>query len=755
MTGRAFFSAISGLRNQQVKLDVIANNIANLNTFGFKSSRVTFADLLSQTLRAASSPIGGLGGTNPIQVGLGSKLASIDTNINQGSIQSTGNLTDLGINGEGFFIVSDGTNRYYTRAGNFSLDATGGMIDTNGYRVQGFTSRTSDGLEISDSLSPTDIIINFGEKLEARATTTVNYRSNLDSSSFTFGSAELQTAGSTGLTTAAGIMVPIALTQGSIVAATFTIPDTTLSPGDDLVINGQVIEVTFPSTWVWGDPVANAQYVAEQINDQSTTVYARGMSDGSVRIDSLYGGASDVIIAGVPAYLTQVGLTPATYTAPEASSALAGAHTITVTDATAARATTITPVAAGVLPANSIVINGVTISYNLTASTNTSAQNAAHIAAAINAATGHNVQATGNANGTITLQQEIAGEPNEIRIDDALNLAILGLDTVGTYETEPVPPPAGYYVVANGINASISNAFIPEDGSAGFQRMVEHNPPVGLPSTLADLALLVIGENPTFPLIPGVILTADELFPGQATVITHDAYEHQASIDVFDSLGSAHNLLLTFKHVGENEWDWTADMPDEPNLVLTNSTGTLVFGASGLIGGANPMNPITFSPLGATAMTIHPIFNGNGELLKGVTQFSSPSTTSAEDQDGWTMGILQSFAFDTTGVLRGIFSNGLTRPIARIALGLFPNPGGLQRRGDNTFFPSANSGLASVLGPGTGGAGVIIPGALEQSNVDAATEFTELIIAQRSYQANSRVITIQSELLQDVINLIR
>jgi flagellar hook protein FlgE len=154
-------------------------------------------------------------------------------------------------------------------------------------------------------------------------------------------------------------------------------------------------------------------------------------------------------------------------------------------------------------------------------------------------------------------------------------------------------------------------------------------------------------------------------------------------------------------------------------------------------------------------MQIYPVFNGEGQLLKGITQFASPSTAAAEDQDGWPMGILQSFAFDTTGVLRGIFSNGLTRPIAQLALAVFPNPAGMQRRGDNTFVQSANSGLASTLAPATGGAGVIIPGALEQSNVDAATEFTELIIAQRSYQANSRVITIQSELLQDVINLIR
>jgi flagellar hook protein FlgE len=264
-----------------------------------------------------------------------------------------------------------------------------------------------------------------------------------------------------------------------------------------------------------------------------------------------------------------------------------------------------------------------------------------------------------------------------------------------------------------------------------------------------------LGENPPLPLIPGVVLTADQLQPGQATILTYDAFVHQASIDIYDSLGNAHNLVMSFKHVGENLWDWTVSLPDEPNLTLTNTSGTIEFGANGLIRTPNPTDPLLFDPMGATSMRVTPSFNGDGELINGVTQFASTSTTSAIDQDGWTMGILQAFAFDTTGVLRGIFSNGLTRPIAQLALALFANPAGLQRSGDNTFVMSGNSGLASVRSPGTGGAGVLIPGALEQSNVDAATEFTELIIAQRSYQANSRVITVQSELLQDVINLIR
>ena len=210
MAGSAFYAAISGLRSQQIRLDVIANNIANLNTFGFKASRVAFSDLLSQTLRAASAPQAGRGGTNPTQVGLGVQLAAIDTMSSQGSIQTTGNLTDLAINGEGFFVLSDGVTTAYSRAGNFSLDASGSLIASNGMRVQGWTELTADGATIDTSTTLGDIAVNFGEKLPGRATTTINYRSNIDSSSYTYGSAELQAAGSTGLTVAAGIASPIA-----------------------------------------------------------------------------------------------------------------------------------------------------------------------------------------------------------------------------------------------------------------------------------------------------------------------------------------------------------------------------------------------------------------------------------------------------------------------------------------------------------------------------------------------------------------
>ncbi|PID02789.1 flagellar basal-body rod protein FlgF [Sporosarcina sp. P2] len=136
---RSMYSGISGLKNFQTKLDVIGNNIANVNTYGFKKGRTVFKDLYSQTVAGASEPGGNRGGVNPKQVGLGSQLATIDTIHSGGSMQTTGNTLDLAIEGDGFFVVEDGTQRFYTRAGNFYLDAgadagatEGTLVDSDG-----------------------------------------------------------------------------------------------------------------------------------------------------------------------------------------------------------------------------------------------------------------------------------------------------------------------------------------------------------------------------------------------------------------------------------------------------------------------------------------------------------------------------------------------------------------------------------------------------------------------------------------------
>jgi flagellar hook protein FlgE len=135
---RSLFAGISGLRVNQTMLDVTGNNIANANTAGFKSSSTVFSDTLSQMLTNSSAPGAGIGGSNPIQVGLGVQVAATNTNFKQGSAQTTGRPTDLMLQGDGFYVINRGGTTTYTRAGAFNFDANGDLVNPGGGYVQGY-----------------------------------------------------------------------------------------------------------------------------------------------------------------------------------------------------------------------------------------------------------------------------------------------------------------------------------------------------------------------------------------------------------------------------------------------------------------------------------------------------------------------------------------------------------------------------------------------------------------------------------------
>ncbi len=422
--GTAMYAGVSGLQNQQRALDVIGNNIANINTTGFRSGRVLFQDLFSQTIQGASGPSGGRSGTNAAQVGLGVGLANIDINFNQGSFQTTNINSDLGIQGDGFFVVSDGSALFYTRDGSFSVDPTGYLVDpATGFRVQGYTA--VDGV-VDTTAGIGNIRIEIGGAALAKATETITFVGNLDARAV---------AGDP---------------DWPPVGRTLAVYDS----------QGKPVNLTFTFTRVAGPPDNTYELVVTS-------------SDGTV------GG-----------------------------------------DAT-------------------------------------------------------------------------TGSPFAVTFD----------------------------------------------------------------------------EN-------GQIETAS----------------------------SAPNVTVTGL-TGVNDLDITVDL------------SSLTF-----LGGAG----------------------------------SSPQhTVAVQSQDGFPPGVLENFTIGGSGVINGIFSNGLTQSLGQIVLGRFSNAGGLSRVGRNMFVPSPNSGIPQVGEPGTGGRGSLVGGVLEGSNVDLATEFTRLIIAQRSFQANARSITTADTLLGETVNLVR
>ncbi|AWG42673.1 flagellar hook protein FlgE [Candidatus Borreliella tachyglossi] len=179
---RSLYSGVSGLQNHQTRMDVVGNNIANVNTIGFKKGRVNFQDMISQSISGASRPTDGRGGTNPKQVGLGMSVATVDTIHTQGSFQSTQKASDLGVSGAGFFILREGSNSFYTRAGAFDVDSDRHLVNpANGMRIQGWMARTLGGEQVINTSSDVeDLIIPVGDKEGAKATGHITFACNLD-----------------------------------------------------------------------------------------------------------------------------------------------------------------------------------------------------------------------------------------------------------------------------------------------------------------------------------------------------------------------------------------------------------------------------------------------------------------------------------------------------------------------------------------------------------------------------------------------
>lgn len=177
---RSMYSGISGLRVHQNKMDVIGNNIANINTVGYKKGTMTFQEVFSQVIRGASAPQEGRGGINPQQIGLGVSIGSINTIHTKGTAQRTDNPEDLMIDGEGFFVVSDDANfenKYYTRAGNFTLDGDGNLVTADGYKVLGYLADEEGNLTSEVG----GIRINRSETKAPTATSKIYFEGNLDS----------------------------------------------------------------------------------------------------------------------------------------------------------------------------------------------------------------------------------------------------------------------------------------------------------------------------------------------------------------------------------------------------------------------------------------------------------------------------------------------------------------------------------------------------------------------------------------------
>jgi len=236
-----------------------------------------------------------------------------------------------------------------------------------------------------------------------------------------------------------------------------------------------------------------------------------------------------------------------------------------------------------------------------------------------------------------------------------------------------------------------------------------------------------------------------------------------AAVDVYDGQGSPVNLRFEFTKTGVDAWGVVARyvdasgtlQPTPPAAGQALVNGNMTFGTDGSLTSSPTLSvPAGFVPgFASDPITIS---MGTATEPNHLSQYGKLTSVAVLDQDGQSAGSLQGFSVSQDGLLVGSYTNGRTRPIGQLAISNFANPEGMEKAGGSTNYrATVNSGLPQTGVPGSGGRGFVAGGTLEMSNVDLAQEFTNLIIAQRGFQANSRVVTTSDEMLQEVVNLKR
>lgn len=299
--------------------------------------------------------------------------------------------------------------------------------------------------------------------------------------------------------------------------------------------------------------------------------------------------------------------------------------------------------------------------------------------------------------------------------------------------------------------------------------------------TVDSSGQLVTPEGQTvlgYPAVNGAINNSSTLTPiqvGQSAIsppVATANMQQQTNLDastpigsgystpliVYDSLGSPHVLSFDFTHTGTGTWDYQITLPaadtggtGNPTVI---ATGSLTFDTSGNLTSTNPITGIAITGLADGAADMSMTWNlagPNGSSL--MTQVDSPSATTSTNQDGYSSGTLQSYTVESDGIVQGQFSNGQVQPLGQIALASFPNTQGLQLLGGNSYAPTLASGSAVIGVPNSGTLGTLTGGALESSNVDISKEFTNLIVTERAFQANARMITTLDAVTSSTINL--
>lgn len=645
----ALFTALSSLKAHQDWIDVIGNNLANTNTPGFKSSRVSFSDNFSRALSFAQAPTGSLGGQNPSQIGQGVSVGAIARSFQQGALTDTGRTFDLAMQGRGFFAMTNGNVDLFTRVGTFGLDASKNLVDIGtGYQVLGPTG------------SP--ITLDTDALFPPKASGTVEFAGNLP--------AEVTGPLSEVLTGASGLKHGYPATLAGTATGTVAIPaGETWSM--EVVINGGAPQTVLIPGAAGGVPLATIVSAIDGLTD----VNAALNGSGAVELTSSFTGA-DVTLKVNPG---------------ESGKDLASALGIPTTLVTGSETALVA--------------------------------------------------------GTTTLN-DLPANQSDYAAGDVIT--ITGVDTDGA----PVNASYRYGPASGGYDGETVDEFMAFVDGLYADATVSLNP-AGQILVQAQTA----GESDLFLSINDSLGQSGRSdWSLYATSVTTEGTGPDTvvtSTEVYDPAGTAHTLTLQYERQPDKTWTVHPTLLDGDGTVLSGPIAGLQFDENGAplgLGAVNNNLVVQFN--GASNTQTMALDFGSDGLLTGLTQFGSNAEVYVAGQDGYSSGELASINVETSGVISGFYTNGESRELGAVGIATFANEEGLGEVGDNLWGRTPNSG-DMILGAGTvAAAGRVIGGSLENSNVDTAEQFVRLIEAQRGYQASSRVISIEDEILAEAVNLI-
>jgi len=788
----SLFAGVSGLRNHQTRMNVIGNNIANVNTIGYKTSRVTFSEALVQDFKGAGRPTEFSGGTNPVQLGLGMQVSTIDNLFQQGGLESTGQVTDLAIQGSGFFVLRNNTGVFYTRNGAFNFDADSNLVDpSSGLYVQGRMADNTGQIEVARPIG--NITVPFGQQDPARATTEITLANNLDATA-TDSEATLTSSGTSNISIVNGEAA-----NGAGGVHTLSITGT------------QATRSTFQGTNIADDGTGNPGAILSA----NMTLSSLGVTDASGFTISRDNGARSDVITGLTVNSTVGDLVAAINEIDDLEAELvdilagtvivgrevqirrtvAGAGTDFNFETNASQVTLDGNGVPQTNPATASTFTGTnTTGAPLTLATTLASINAAidttGLQISVDGGVASPIDLSGFATPTIgdlittisaipgvTASLTPGGEVQVTRDNTGSAYSITLTDNGGPDILSEVFGQASPLAVNNGTDADINNIVGVVFGVADGATLLGDNgsdhtfavsdvfqPNGGVQQPPVSLGVYV---DPNDGLAKGVtglggggvtIRTPDTgLLPGTAVIETEDTI-HSTSITVYDSQGGTHAMTVSFtKSHNQNEWNWTASFNGN-ETITSGGSGVVRFDTDGSLlsftynGGASGL---TFNPNTGAGLATVDINPGSIGLTDGLTGFAGTNSASIMSQDGYGVGVLDKISIDQSGNIYGIFTNGVSRVLAQIAVADFNNVAGLDKSGDSLWRSTANSGESRVGVAGETIAGSISSGALEASTVDISQEFTSMITAQRGFQANARIITTSDSMLDELVNLKR